>query len=100
MFVNENSKEDLYQYIIKRHSYYEAKIDVIDEKLNVDLNNKFDLNSTNTTTNSSSNSTNMTEEERIENLIKTSKNHIETLKNKMINEERYLLGLYKLKRNK
>jgi len=40
----------------------------------------------------------LSEEERIENMIKASKTVIENLKKKMINEEKNLLGLYKLKR--
>ncbi len=98
MFVNENQKEDLFQYIVKRHSYYEAKIDVIDEKINDDTSNKLVLNLTNTTNNTNTNATNIVEEERIENMIRSSKKVIENLKKKMINEEKNLLGLYKLKR--
>jgi len=101
MFVNNNTKEDLYQFIIKRHSYYEAKLDILDDKFNVDSVNKLETNSTkNVTTNSTSNVTKATisEEERIENMIKEAKSNIEGLKKKMISEERNLLGLYKLKR--
>jgi hypothetical protein len=98
MFVNENPKEDLFQYIVKRHSYYEAKIDVIDEKINDDPSNKLMLNITNSTNNTNTNATFISEEERIENMIRSSKKVIEILKKKMINEEKNLLGLYKLKR--
>lgn len=98
MFVNENKKEDLFQYIIKRHSYYEAKIDVIDEKMNEDSNNKVLVNLNNSTNSSTSNGTLLSEEERIEKMIKSSKETIEKLKKKMIDEEKNLLGLYKIKR--
>lgn len=98
MFFNENQKEDLFQYIVKRHSYYEAKIDVIDDKINDDSSNKLMFNFNNSTNNTNTNKTNISEEDRIESMIKSSKILIENLKKKMINEEKNLLGLYKLKR--
>ena len=101
MFVNRNKNEDLYEYIIKRHSYYEAKLDVIDEKSsNMD---KLDLKIKNSTTNITSSNTTTTpvsEKDRIESMIKSSKNQINMYKRKMMIEEKNLLGLYKLKRNK
>jgi len=101
MFVNRNKNEDLYEYIIKRHAYYEAKLDVIDEKSsNMD---KLDLKIKNSTTNITSSNTTTTpvsEKDRIESMIKSSKNQINMYKRKMMIEEKNLLGLYKLKRNK
>ena len=102
MFKSANPKEDLYQFIIKRHAYYEAKLDVIDDKINIDFDRKIDLNSGNSTTNSSfaNSSKNLSEDERIEGLIRIKRTEIEQIKRKMINEEKNLLGLYKIKRNK
>lgn len=103
MFVNKNPKEDLYQYIIKRHAYYEAKLEVIDDKLNLDFENKseLNLNSTNFMLNknvSKGNENFISEDEKIENLVKKSKNEINKLNKKLILEEKNLLGIYLLKR--
>ena len=105
MFINKNPKEDLYQYIIKRHAYYEAKLDVIDDKLNIDFEKKSELksNSTNYTLNNMATKLNdktLSEDEKIDNLVKISKDQIKVLNNKLILEEKNLLGIYLLKRNK
>ena len=105
MFINKNPKEDLYQYIIKRHAYYEAKLDVIDDKLNIDFEKKIEMksNSTNYTINNMAtklNDNTLSEDEKIDNLVKNSKDQIKVLNNKLIMEEKNLLGIYLLKRNK
>jgi hypothetical protein len=102
MFTAQSKKEDLYQFIIKRHAYYEAKLDVIDDKISVDFDKtKIELNVKNGTNSSIRNVTiNVSEEERINTLIRGKKAEIEKIKNQMINEEANLLGLYRLKRNK
>ena len=97
MFVNTNKKEDLYEYIIKRHAYYEAKLDVIDDKLNVD---KIELNLKNNTNTTSNATVSLSESDKIEKMVKSSKAEIRLLKRKIMIEEKNLLGLYKLKRNK
>ena len=97
MFASKNPKGDLYQYIIKRHAYYEAKLEVIDEKINEDFGpeiNKLEIS----TKNSTRLNRTITEDEKINSLIRKSKHQIEVLKKKMIQEEKNLLGLYKLKK--
>lgn len=106
MFQTVSNKEDLYQFIIRRHSYYEAKLEVIDDKLNFDIDKtklSLDRNLTEgmKSIGKKENSTKiMTEEERIEKMIKSKKNEIEQLKKKVIQEETNLLGLYKIKQEK
>ena len=97
MFVNTNKKEDLYEYIIKRHAYYEAKLDVIDDKLNVD---KIELNLKNNTNTTSNATVSLSESDKIEKMVKSSKEEIRLLKRKIMIEEKNLLGLYKIKINK
>jgi len=96
MFSN-NKKENLYQYIIKRHAYYEARLDVIDDKkMNEDFGSQINHIELNTAQNTAHKDE--SEDERIKSLIGKSKEAIEALKRKLFHEEKILLGLYKMKK--
>lgn len=86
-------KNDLYEYILKRHGYYYAKYEFIDSS------SKSEGEKANSQSEPLKDS-NKSSSKKIEDKIEETKNKIQLLKNNLLEEEKQLLNLYEIKKKK
>jgi hypothetical protein len=87
-------KNELFDYILKRHGYYEAKFEILFNRSKSDKKSSHDIKTTTIQINQDKNI------ERIDLQIQNSKDKINNFKQKLLEEERNLLSLYNIKNKK